>query len=473
MKNGDLMAIRENLAKVAVVDGGGRGAALVDAYLGSHGVGKILAFPGNDMMKLIPRMRGYDGKKQVFTFPEIKTTDTDKIVSICRDQHVALVDVAQDNAVAAGLVDALHASRIDVIGPTAAAGMIESNKAETRMALDDFGLTEFQPSYKIFKSENEGIEYIEGIARRPLSVRFAPVFVKASGLCEGKGAIPARTPEEAIAAVKQMKAFKDGAGSTFIIEDWIRNPDGSNGEEFSAFIVSDGTRFKHLGYAQDHKAVGNFDLGPNTGGMGCSTPPLMVTQSLHEKTSYILEKTISGLNEEGRRYKGVLYLGGMAVRENGALAPKILEFNSRHGDPECQVILPGLLNGLFGIGMAVSNGDISRIDIVTDGKARVAVAGASRGYPGNYDSVKGKQIFGLEKAMEMPGVTIYGAGVKIQDGKFYASGGRLFYAVGEGADVTEARSKAYAAMSHVFIEGNNLHYRTDIGYRDVERLLRK
>ena len=149
--------------------------------------------------------------------------------------------------------------------------------------------------------------------------------------------------------------------------------------------------------------------------------------------------------------------------------PCVIEFNARWGDPEAQVILPGLKNDLFEVGIAIVEKGLDKLEIKIDGKSRVVVAGVSKGYPGNYASVKGKQIFGLDEAKKVKGVRIYGAGIKIIEGKYYASGGRLFYVVGEGDSVIEARQKTYEAMAAVSVEGNNLHFRTDIGFRDVER----
>lgn len=269
--------------------------------------------------------------------------------------------------------------------------------------------------------------------------------------------------------VQEMERFKD-AGGVFLIEKWLQDEDGS-GEEFSTYVFSDGQNYKVIGSAQDHKRVNNFDEGENTGGMGCSTPPLVMTPDLLRDVEMgILDKTISGLQAEGRLYKGVLYLGGMAIRERGRQSPYVIEFNARWGDPEAQVILPGLINDLFEISMAIVQGDVRGLRLKTDNKARVAVTGASKGYPGDYEEARGKRIYGLDKARKIDGVSVYGAGVKEEDGKHYANGGRLFYIVGEGETVIDARRKAYEAMSAVHIDGNNLHYRTDIGWRDVQRL---
>lgn len=446
----DFIATKE---RVAVIGGGGRESALVAKYLESTHVGSVVAIPGNSFMKI---------GNPVETFPGLKTTDVEKIVEVCRDRKVSLVDVPQDNAIAAGVVDALRREGIPVLGPEKAAGEIESDKAFARRFGVEHALP--QPRFRIFYSQNDGISYIK---REPV----VPRFIKASGLCEGKGAIPANTKMEAIEAVELMSGFKNKAGRVYLIEDWIRNKDGSDGEEVSAFGISDGNRIKIIGYAQDHKRQNNFDQGKNTGGTGCSTPPLVLTESVKSQIEVIFDKTITSLKNENRTYVGILYLGGILVDQGNGLTPYIIEWNARWGDPEAQAIIPGIKNDLFAVSMQTVGGDIKNLDIETDGKARVAIAGMSKGYPDDYGDVIGKQIFGLDKVMKMDGIRLYGAGITVQEGKYYASGGRLFYVVGEGNNVLEAREKAYSAMAVVFVEGNNLHYRTDIGWRDAQRTL--
>ncbi|MCJ7804309.1 phosphoribosylamine--glycine ligase, partial [Patescibacteria group bacterium] len=359
-----------------------------------------------------------------------------------------------------GLVDVLTKKGIPVIGPTRKAGQIEWDKAWAREFGERHKLP--QPSFKICFSEREGINYLKKQANQSW-------FIKAAYLAEGKGALPAKNNKEAIEKVKEMKRFGK-SGKVFLIEKWLKGEDGFS-EEFSTFVFSDGENYKMIGSAQDHKRANNFDEGENTGGMGCSAPPLVLSPDLLKKIEkQILDKAILALNKEGRPYRGVFYLGGMLIKQKGKLNPYVIEFNARWGDPEAQVILPGLTNDLFEISMAIAKGDISNLKIKTDGKARVVVAGASRGYPGNYQEVKGKRIYGLDKARKVKGVKVYGAGIKEENGKYYANGGRLFYIVGEGKTVIEARRKAYEAMSLVYIEGNNLHFRTDIGWRDIQRL---
>lgn len=442
---------------VAVIDGGGRGSALVDAYAKSEHVSRVLAFPGNDTMgwnnhgKEVVSYSSRDGRP-------IKTTSVPEIVDICREQGVRFVDVAQDNAVEAGLVDALQANGILTVGPTRAAGQIEWDKGWAR----EFGERhDFpQPGFKICLSAQEGMDYGETLPED------ADSWVKAIGLAEGKGAMHARGRVELLRRIREVQRF----GNAFVIEQGIAGEDDF-AEEFSMFGFAAGGEVRLAGVAQDHKRIFNFDEGENTGGMGVSTPPLLMTPDFMGRVQQgILEKAVAGLSSENRPYNGVIYLGGMAVRKQGELSPSVVEFNARWGDPEVQGVLPGMLNDLFEVSLAIAQGDISKLKIQTDGKSRVVVAGASRGYPGNVDAVRGKQIYGLEDAMRVDGAKVYGAGIKVQDGKNYAAGGRQFYVVGEGNNVIDARQRAYQAMSLVHVDGNNLHFRTDIGYRDVQRL---
>lgn len=433
---------------IAIIGGGGREAALVDAYSRSKHVERILVFPGNDLMQM-------NSEKPVKIFPGIQTTDVIEIVRECKKEKVYLADVAQENGVAAGVVDELQKVGIIAVGPLKKAGRIEWDKAWAR----EFGrrIDLPQPALKICYSEKEAINFLTSQPNQAW-------FIKASGLAAGKGVIPAKSSEEAMKKVRQMKRF-GRSGKVFLLESWLE------GEEFSTFVFCDGKKYAMIGSAQDHKRINDNDEGENTGGMGCSTPPLVLNKTLLNRVKKdILDKVIEGMNREGIPYKGLLYFGGMAVKKDNRLKPYVIEFNSRWGDPEAQVIVPSIQNDLFEIGMAIHKGDISNVKIRTDGKARVVVAGVSRGYPGDYSKVKGKRIYGLKEAMKVEGIRIYGAGVKVINKIHYADGGRLFYIVGEGKTTIDARQKAYEAMSIISVEGNNLHYRTDIGWRDIARL---
>lgn len=427
---------------ILITDAGGRGAALVDKYGQSQHVGKILVVPGNDLMQI-------NTKKEVKTFMGLETTSVTEILQIAKKEKVDFVDVSQDNAVEVGLVDKLNKTGIAVVGPTRKAGQIEWDKAWARDFMEQYKIP--SPKFYKFRSEKEGIEFV---SKNPNS----QWFVKASGLAEGKGAIPASNLDEAIAAIEEMKKFGD-SGKTYLLEEWLV------GEEFSAFALCDGKGFKVVGFAQDHKRVNDGDKGPNTGGMGCVSNPKVITSDIRYQVSDIFENAVKGLKKEGRPYKGVLYLGGIVIDKKVL----VIEFNARWGDPEAEVILPSIQNDLYEVGLAIVSGNIKKLDLKTDKKVRVAVAACAKGYPVDYSSVKGKKVTGIEKAQSL-GVKIYGAGVKKVGQDFVVNGGRVLYVVGEGKNVVEARKKVYKALKKISIEGNNLHYRTDIGWRDMERL---
>jgi phosphoribosylamine--glycine ligase len=439
---------------VAVIDAGGRGAALVDAYAKSPLVDEIIAIPGNDLMKFVT-------SKPVHTYPDLKTTSKDEILKICQEFQVSFIDVAQDNAVEAGVSDLLRENGFKVFGASKAAGQLEWDKAWSRdfMVKNDLPV----PAYQVCSSEEEGLKFLQ-------SQKDQAWFIKAAGLAEGKGVIPARDNAQAIEAIKEMSRFGN-AGATYLIEQALV------GEEFSAFAIADSGGWQYLGAAQDHKRVDDGDLGPNTGGMGCATPPLVVDQNIRAQIDEIFNKTFAGLKKEELEYQGVLYLGGIVVSEEGQEKVYIIEYNARWGDPEVECILPGIENDWYQIGLAVSDNRLSQIKITNDGRTRIAVAGASLGYPEDYSKVKGREILGLSEFIKSEDLKIYGAGVKIKDGKYIASGGRLFYVVASGKDTREARDKAYKALETISIPGENqenlLHFRKDIGYRDVDRLSQK
>lgn len=447
----------EKVKVLVIGGGGGREHVLAGAYGDSPNVGEVHVIPGNDLSSF-----GID--KPVFTYQGLKTTNPE-ILEICVRQQFGLVDVAQDNAVAVGMADLIRGLGIPVVGPSRLASRIEWDKPHARLLLEGLltdGVSVNQPRFRIFQDQESGIKYIENRAEQER-------FVKAAGLTEGKGALPARTAAEAIRRIREMDRFGE-AGKTYLIEEWLRGDDGSEGEEFSAFALCSEGDFKILGYAQDHKRAFDKDEGENTGGMGCSTPPLVLTEEIKEEVNDILETTLINLTSMRTPYEGVLYLGGMLVKRQGELRSYVLEFNARWGDPEAEVIVPGIKNDFFELGLAAAERRIADLNIETDGLARVSVALASKGYPGNYDQAKWKEISGINEASKVDGVRLFGAGVRRLDGKDFAIGGRLLHVVGEGENVIEAREKAYQAVEMIRVEGNNGYYRTDIGMRDVRRL---
>lgn len=443
---------------VMVIGGGGREEAVTRQLEKSPGVKSIFAVPGHDLMK-------DNATKPVEIFPQYKTTDVKAITEICEAKKIELVFVEQDNAVAVGLGNALRSKGVLVVGPTKEAGQIEWDKGWAR----DFGARHNlnQPNYEVFYSLEEARRFLEEQEDRRR-------YVKPAFLAGGEGPESAKDNKDALSKLKQLLRDFPEASKKFLIEDWIINEDGSPGEEFSAFAIVAGEDYVIKGYAQDNKRRQNFDQGPQTGGMACVSPPLAVTLEIEADVKSIFDRTAKGLYAEGRSYQGILYLGGMIVIEKGAPVVKNVEFNARDGDPEEQAILPGILNDWYEVGKRIAQGDIKGLVIENDGKVRVVIAGVARGYPGREPDATGKIIHGLGDVRRRPGVTLVGARVKKEGNRYYATGNRrIFYIVAEGSDVIEARERGYGAMSLVSIEGNNLDFRDDAGWRDVQRLREK
>lgn len=435
---------------VLVIDGGARGHTVSCAYERSSDVKKIIVAPGNDFV-------AYNRSKEVIVDKNCVLNDASTILDVAKKHKPDLVEVCQDDALAAGTVDILRTEGFKTFGPTKEESRLEWDKKWARELMQKNKIP--IPMFRYFSSEKYAKSYANAIYRsKPNRL----IFVKANGLCAGKGVIKAESLDEAIEAVSRMKDFGE-AGKSFLIED------GLVGEEFSYYAISDGNTYKVFKSAQDNKRINNFDMGPNTGGMGAAAPAMITDDIDADIRKNLIDKVINGMKSEGYPFSGILFVGGM-VTDAG---PMNIEYNARWGDPECQAVLPALETDYVELILACIDGKLKDIEVKQDSKTRVCVVGASRGYPGDYSDVKGKRIFGLEDALKVQGVQIFGAGIAMADGNFYANGGRLFSVVGEGDTIVEAKQRAYEAIACINIEGNNLHYRTDIGWRDVERFLKK
>lgn len=442
--------MKESLT-VFIIGAGAREHALSCAYERSANVKKIIVAPGNDFI-------GWRREKEVIVDKESSLKNPESFLRIARKYKADLVDVAQDDALAFGTTDLLERNGFRVFGPTQEAAKIEWDKKWSREFMQRHEIP--SPSFRYFDTEETGGNYVQEIyAKNPLAF----LYVKAAGLCAGKGALETRSLEQALRNIKRMGAFSNGAGKIYLIEE------GLVGEEFSYYAVCDGKNYRIFKSAQDHKTAFNFDEGEQTGGMGVVSPSF-ITKGLEEEIEReLIGKAVRGMAQEGVPYRGILYVGGIVVDGK----PVNIEYNARWGDPECQAVLPALKNDYVDVVFACLDGELNEITLEEDEKTRICVVGVSRGYPGNYEEVKEKEIYGIEKAFEIEGVKIFGAGIDVRDNKFYANGGRLFSVVAEGNNVLEARQRTYAAIAHIYIEGNNLHYRTDIGWREIERFLQE
>ncbi len=431
--------------KILVIGSNGREHALTLAYAKSKKVTTVFVSPGNGLTQ--------DAHVKIVNVP-IEMADLQKLLKFAKTAKINLVDVAQDDCLSKGYVDAFKKENITVFGPSKAASEIEWNKEWARSFMKKYKLP--IPKYESFSDVLKAEKYAK-------SIKNFPVFVKASGLALGKGVIKCKNASEVLSAISEMAAFGH-AGKTFLIEE------GLVGEEFSLFVISDSNKYCVLKAAQDHKTVYENDKGSNTGGIGSISPTNAVSKKdISEIEKKILSPFFKAMREEKREYSGILYLGGIKT----AKGIKIIEFNARWGDPEAEVILPGITSDYFDLAYAVAQGKLKKGLLKMDRKIRICVTACASGYPKDISLVKGKEIFGIKEVQKMEHIELYGSGITKKQNKYVVNGGRIFHVVSVGQTVEEARAQAYQAMSHIFIEGNLLHFRTDIGWRDIERKFKK
>ena len=319
------------------------------------------------------------------------------ILQAIKKYKIDLVDVAFDDALAAGFVDKLQKYGVTAFGPTKKAAQLEWSKEWSRNFMQKYKLP--IPEFHTFTNTRDAIQFINKGHERLL-------FIKASGLALGKGVIKAETKEQAKDAILAMSQFGK-SGETFLIEE------GLQGEEFTFFAICDGVGYQIAKSSQDHKTIFNGDKGPNTGGVGCVSPTGALSKNLiTDIEKKIIQPTLSGMQKEGRPYTGILYIGGMVTKQG----IKIIEFNARWGDPEAEVILPGLQTDYLDLVQKTLRGNIKNTQISFDKKIRVSITGCANGYPTDYTDVKGKEIFGIPEVTKLPYIQLFGSGIK-RDGK--------------------------------------------------------
>ena len=418
---------------VLVVGSGGREHALCWQLAASPLLGRIWCAPGNA------------GIEDEATCVALDPMDFDGLVAFCREQAIDLVVVGPEAPLCAGLVDRLEADGIAAFGPRAAAARIEGSKGFMKDLCARHGVP--TAAYRRIGSLAEAEAFIAEFG--------APLVVKADGLAAGKGVVLAETEAEALDAAKAMLGGGFGeAGAALVIEEMLV------GEEASYFALVDGETVLPLETAQDHKAVGEGDTGPNTGGMGAYSPAPAMTPALCEETrAGIVKPLVRGLAAEGAPYTGIFYAGLMLTAEG----PKLLEVNARFGDPECQVLMPRLKSDLLLALMAAHDGELKDFDLRWRDEAALCVVLATQGYPGSYE--KGSVIRGIEAAEELDDVVVFHAGTARTETGVVAAGGRVLGVTALGAGVAAAQSRAYEAVGRIdWPEG---FCRRDIGWRAV------
>ena len=421
--------------KVLVIGSGGREHALCWAIGKSPILNMLFCAPGNG------------GIKNVAKCVDISPDNIPAIVDFATSEEIDLVVIGPEAPLVAGLANCLEASGIRVFGPNANAAMIEGSKGMMKDLCAKYNIP--TANYSRFNEINAAKEYIRG--------QGAPIVVKADGLAAGKGVILCHNKRDAYAAVDEIMvadAFGE-AGGEIVIEDFMF------GEEASFFAIVDGKKAVPMAAAQDHKAVGEGDVGPNTGGMGAYSPAPVVDEAMTEKImDTIINPTIQGMAAEGITYKGVLFAGLMITKDG----PKLIEYNCRFGDPECQALMMRLESDLLQILIAAADGVLEQATLKWSCQSALTVVMAANGYPGNYE--RGSEIKGIEDA-ELAGATIFHAGTTIHEGKVLANGGRVLNITALAPEVAEAQEKAYRALSKIdWTEG---FFRSDIGWRAIGR----
>ena len=417
-----------------VVGGGGREHTIIRKLKESPDVEKIYCTPGNG---------GISKDAEVF---DVAATDIDGVVALAYKLKVDCVFVAPDDPLVLGMVDALNAHGIRAFGPSKKAAIIEGSKVFSKELMKKYGIP--SAAYEVFSDPKEALDYIRNRDSYP-------AVIKADGLALGKGVVIAENFKEAKAAIHSIMEDKifGNSGNSIVIEEFLTGP------EVSVLAFTDGKCVKPMVSSMDHKRVFNGNLGPNTGGMGTISPnPFYTDEVAQECMDKIFLPTIEAMNAEGRTFKGCLYFGLM-LTPNG---PKVIEYNSRFGDPEAQVVLPRLKTDFSQIVNAIIDEKLSDLDIEWDDGACACVIMASGGYPGKYD--KGIPIEGLDKNGQVEGATVYHAGTKCSEyagGGFLTNGGRVLGVTAKGANLDEALAKAYAAVDKIKFKG--AHFRTDIG----------
>ncbi|MEQ9519712.1 MAG: phosphoribosylamine--glycine ligase [Parvibaculum sp.] len=420
---------------VLVIGSGGREHALAWAVSSSPLVEELYCAPGNA------------GIADVATCVEIEVNDFDGIIACCKEKNIEFVIVGPEDPLVNGLVDRLDAEGIKSFGPNAAAAQLEGSKGFTKDLCADYNIP--TADYGRFATAREAKAYIEEHG--------APIVVKADGLAAGKGVIMAETDEQANAAIDEIFGGKfGGAGAELVIEEWLE------GEEASFFALCDGTNALPLATAQDHKRVGDGDTGLNTGGMGAYSPAPVITETMSLVVmDRIVRPTLAAMAEKGMPFKGVLFVGLMITKEG----PKLIEFNVRFGDPECEVLMMRLMSDILPALIATHEGTLNEIELEWNDEAALTVVMASKGYPEAYD--KGSEIKNLTAAASDEGVEIFHAGTKAKGRAITANGGRVLAITALGRSVNKAQEKAYAAIDKIdWPEG---FCRRDIGYRAIAR----
>ena len=420
--------------KVLIIGSGGREHALAWKLSQSPNVEKIFVAPGNA------------GTAQVAENVNIPIADIGGLVQFALNNNIALTVVGPDDALALGVVDAFQSKGLKIFGPTKTAAQIESSKVFAKNLMKQAEIP--TADYKTFTDYNHALEYTRK--------KEVPIVIKASGLALGKGVSVCQTHEQAENFLREVmvnKIFGD-SGNEVVIEDFLQ------GQEFSAHALSDGKTFKLFPVSQDHKPIFDGDKGPNTGGMGTIAPlPWVTEENILEIKTTIVQRALQGLRNIGINFSGLLY-PGLIMTKTGS---KVIEFNSRFGDPECQSYMRLLKSDLYEVLLACAEGRLEEIELEWHPGFACCIMLASKGYPGKYE--KGKEISGISDGERQLDVIVFHSGTTIKEQKLLTNGGRVLGVTAIGESLQSALDKAYAAIKLINFEG--MQYRKDIGAKSL------
>ena len=416
---------------ILILGSGGREHALAWAVEQNPKCDRLIVAPGNA------------GISAIAECADLNPEDGAAVISFATDNAIDFVIVGPEAPLAAGVADDLRAAGFLTFGPSKEAARLEASKGFTKEICDIAGAPTAR--YARFDNSDAAKDYIR--------TQGAPIVVKADGLAAGKGVIVAMDLDTALDAIDDMFGGSfGGAGAEVVIEEFMA------GEEASYFVLCDGKNALPIGTAQDHKRVGDGDTGPNTGGMGAYSPAPVLTDEIAQKTmDQIVYPTMKAMADRGTPYQGILYVGLMI--ENGQ--PRLVEYNCRFGDPECQVLMMRLGAQALDLMLAASEGRLDQVHANWADDHAITVVMASNGYPGSY--TKGSVINGLDALPEDSMNYCFHAETTFSDGKITATGGRVLNVTARGATLQEARDRAYAMVDQ--IDWPNGFYRKDIGWR--------
>ena len=420
---------------ILLLGSGGREHSLAKALYESSENKKIFCAPGNP------------GIEEFAKLISININKNEEILNLCIAEKIELVVIGPEIPLVNGLADFLLENNILVFGPRKKAAQLEGSKKFTKQICEKYNIP--TAKFKTFDDEVSALEYLKG--------QLFPIVIKADGLAAGKGVIIAENYNAAEKAVKEIFSglFND-AGKEIVIEEFLI------GEEVSYFIIADENNFIELTSAQDHKRIGKGDTGPNTGGMGAYSPAPIMNRELKEITiNKIIKPTLKAMKDLGCPYTGVLYAGLMITKEG----PKLIEYNVRFGDPECQVILPRLKSDLLSLIISSCKNSLNQEKILWDDRFALTIVMSSKGYPNDYKT--GHEIKGINKVSNQDDIYIYHAGTKKVNDIIYTNGGRVLNITSLGKTVGDANKSALRAIN--MIKWNGSYYRNDIGWRAMKR----